>query len=131
MRTTEPAGAPPIFFFATGIENSYPTIDHGRTRVDEMAKCRHYELWRTDFDLVQDLGISVLRYGPPLYRTWLGPGRYDWEFADETFGDLRRRDLIVITDLCHFGVPDWVGDFQNPDLPALFATYASDFAKRF
>ncbi|MEA3059824.1 MAG: hypothetical protein QOE50_1236, partial [Sphingomonadales bacterium] len=23
--------------FATGIENSYPTINHGRTRVDQMA----------------------------------------------------------------------------------------------
>jgi beta-glucosidase/6-phospho-beta-glucosidase/beta-galactosidase len=34
-------------------------------------------------------------------------------------------------DLCHFGVPDWIGNFQNPDLPALFETYARDFAARF
>jgi hypothetical protein len=30
--------------FATSIENSYPTIHDGRTRVDQMEKCRHYEL---------------------------------------------------------------------------------------
>jgi beta-glucosidase len=28
-------------------------------------------------------------------------------------------------------VPDWIGDFQNPDFPALFAAYAGAFARRF
>ena len=119
------------FLFATGIENSYPTIDGGRVRVDEMEKCRHYELWRTDFDLVQELGIRFLRYGPPLHLTHLGPERYDWSFADETFAELKRRDLVPIVDLCHFGVPDWIGDFQNGDFPELFAVYARAFAERF
>ena len=117
--------------FATGIENSYPTIHGGRTRMDEMALCRHYDLWRKDFDLVQEIGVNHLRYGPPLHTTWRGPDRYDWAFADETFGDLKRRDISPITDLCHFGVPDWIGDFQNPDFPALFARYARAFAERF
>ena len=62
----------PSFMFATGIENSYPTINHGRERVDEMEKCGHYEHWNTDFDKVQELGIQFLRYGPPLHRTFLG-----------------------------------------------------------
>ena len=117
--------------FATGIENSYPTINGGRTRVDEMAKCGHYTHWRTDFDCVKDVGAHVLRYGPPLHRTWLGPGRYDWEFADLAFAELLRRDITPMVDLCHFGVPDWLGNFQNPDFPALFAGYARAFAERF
>jgi len=117
--------------FATGIENSYPTINGGRTRIDQMAKCRHYEMWRTDFDLLEELGIQFLRYGPPLHLTWRGPGRYDWSFADETFAELYRRDVAPIVDLCHFGVPDWIGNFQNPDFPALFADYAEAFARRF
>ena len=121
----------PFFLFATGIENSYPTINGGRTRVDEMEACHHYEHWRTDFDRVQELGISFLRYGPPLHRTWLGPDRYDWSFADETYQDLRERDIIAITDLCHFGVPDWIGNFQNPDFPELFGAYAGAFARRY
>ena len=33
--------------------------------------------------------------------------------------------------MCHFGVPDWIGDFQNPDWPPLFAEYAQAFAERF
>ena len=43
----------------------------------------------TDFDRVQEIGISFLRYGPCLHRTWLGDGKYDWSFADQTFHDLR------------------------------------------
>jgi beta-glucosidase/6-phospho-beta-glucosidase/beta-galactosidase len=117
--------------FATGIENSYPTVQGGRVRVDEMEKCRHYERWHADFDCVEDLGLHVLRYGPPLHRSWLGPDRYDWDFADTTFGDLLARDITPIVDLCHFGVPDWLGNFQNPDFPHLFADYARAFAERF
>ena len=117
--------------FATGIENSYPTIRNGRVRVDEMARCGHYDLWRTDFDLVEELGTCFLRYGPPLHTTWRGPRRYSWQFADETFGDLKRRDITPLADLCHFGLPDWLGDFQNPDFPELFAEYARAFATRF
>ncbi|MGO4525447.1 family 1 glycosylhydrolase [Microvirga sp. 2MCAF35] len=119
------------FMFATGIENSIPTINNGRTRIDQMEKCGHYTHWRTDFELLEDLDIQVLRYGPPLHKTFIGPGRYDWTFADMTFGELQRRDIIPIVDLCHFGVPDWIGNFQNPDFPALFASYAEDFARRF
>ena len=117
--------------FCTGIENSAPTLNGGRTRVDEMQSCLHYERWREDFALVQELGLEYLRYGPPLHRTLLGPGRYDWEFVDLTFAELKRRNIVPIVDLCHFGVPDWLGNFQNPDFPSQFAAYARAFAKRF
>ena len=119
------------FLFATGIENSYPTIQEGRVRVDEMEKCGHYEHWRLDFQRVEELGIQYLRYGPPLYRTFVDRGRYDWSFTDATLAELRRRRIEPILDLCHFGVPDWIGNFQNADFPKLFAQYAGDFARRF
>jgi len=120
--------------FATGIENSYPTIrlpDGTTKRVDEMEKCGHYARWREDFALVRELSIGHLRYGPPLFSAHAGPGRYDWDFADETFAALRQMDIVPIVDLCHFGVPDWIGGFDNPDWPALFAEYARAFAVRF
>ncbi|ADV66571.1 family 1 glycosylhydrolase [Deinococcus maricopensis] len=119
------------FMFATGIENSYPTIQGGRVRMDEMAKCGHYDRWQQDFDLVTQLGVQYLRYGPPIHTTWTGPDQYDWSFADETFARLRALDITPIVDLCHFGVPDWIGNFQNPDFPEQFARYARAFAERF
>ena len=121
------------FMFATGIENSYPTIiENGKKiRIDEMEKAGHYKCWREDFQLVKEMGIEFLRYGPPLYTTHIGPGKYDWGFTDETFNELRQLKIIPIVDLCHFGVPDWIGDFQNPDWPEYFAEYAKAFALRF
>ena len=39
--------------------------------------------------------------------------------------------MTPIVDLCHFGVPDWIGDFQNPDWPRDFPDYAGALARRF
>ncbi|MGZ4963041.1 MAG: family 1 glycosylhydrolase [Limisphaerales bacterium] len=119
------------FMFATGVENSIPTIQNGRVRVDQMESCGHYDQWSTDFDKVEELGIEFLRYGPPLHKTYVGPDHYDWSFSDVVYADLKRRGIIPITDLCHFGVPDWIGNFQNPEFPELFAKYAGAFAERF
>jgi beta-glucosidase len=119
------------FMFCTGIENSVPTIDNGRTRIDQMELCGHYKLWREDFALVVEMGIQYLRFGPPIHKTFLGDSRYDWSFADETFAELKRLNIVPIVDLCHFGVPGWLGNFQNPDFPERFETYAKAFALRF
>jgi beta-glucosidase len=124
-------GLSPPFLFATGIENSSPTIESGKTRIDEMEKCGHYDRWQEDFELVQDLGVRFLRYGVPLYRVHTGPDRFDWDFSDQVFDQLKKQNIAPIADLCHFGVPDWLGNFQNPDFPEQFARYAGQFAHRF
>ena len=126
-----PDGYAGSFLFATGIECSNPTIDNGRVRRDELEECGHYERWRDDLGLVRDLGLKVLRYGLPLHRTFLGPDRYDWGFADEAMREMRRLEITPILDLMHFGVPDWLGDFQNPELPTHFAAYAGAVAERY
>jgi len=122
------------FMFATGIENSYPNIklpDGSIKRIDEMEKCGHYDKWSLDFELTSDMGISFLRYGPPYYKTHTAPGQYDWHFTDDTFHKLKELNITPIVDLCHFGVPDWMGNFQNPEFPELFAEFAGAFAHRF
>jgi beta-glucosidase/6-phospho-beta-glucosidase/beta-galactosidase len=120
--------------FATGIENSYPTItlpDGKIKRIDEMEKTGHYKYWKDDFRLVKEMGIDHLRYGTPYYSVHQGPGKYDWSFSDEVFNHMKELGIIPLVDLCHFGVPDWIGNFQNPDWPQYFAEYAGAFAARY
>jgi beta-glucosidase len=71
-----------------------------------MESCGHYRRWQEDFALVEEMGIGYLRFGPPIHKTWLGAGKYDWEFADQTFADLKRRNIVPIVDLCHSGIQD-------------------------
>lgn len=118
------------FLMATGIECSYPTVEGGRRR-DELEETGHYARWREDFDLSRWLGARYVRYGLPYYRMHLGPGRYDWSFADEVLPALWDARLVPIVDLCHFGVPDWIGSFQNREWPGHFADYAAAFADRY
>ena len=119
------------FMFATGIECSYPTIEQGRWRRDEMQTTRHYELWQRDFELAREIGVSHLRYGPPLHLIYSAPGKYEWELVDGAMADLEAGGPEPIVDLCHFGVPAWLGDFQNREVAAGLTEYASAFAKRY
>ena len=131
---TLPATAAPLpqrFMFATGIECSNPTINNGQTRRDLLAECGHYVHWRRDLELVGEMGLEFLRYGLPCHLVHLGPGRYDWSFADAVMAEMRRLRIEPILDLLHFGVPDWIGDFQNPALPLHFAEYAGAVAARY
>ncbi|MBC8075030.1 MAG: family 1 glycosylhydrolase, partial [Chloroflexales bacterium] len=126
-----PIDSPLNFMFATGIECSYPTIDHGKTRRDMLEECDHYARFKEDLGLVKELGLRVLRYGLPYHRVHLGPDRYDWSFADEAMAEIQRLGITPILDLLHFGVPDWLGNFQNPELPIHFARYADAVAERY
>ncbi len=118
------------FLFATGIENSYPTIAGG-VRIDQMEKCGHYTHWKDDLQIVQQLGIYYLRWGPALHRTFLKPGVYDWDWFDDVIETMKVMAVQPILDLCHFGVPDWIGNFQNVDFAHYFAEYAGAVARRY
>jgi beta-glucosidase/6-phospho-beta-glucosidase/beta-galactosidase len=119
------------FMFATGIECSYPTIDQGRWRRDELDSTRHYEFWQRDLELAREIGITHIRYGPPLHLIFEGPGRYDWDYIDPQMAELEEFGPEPIIDLCHFGVPDWLGNLQNPDIGKALEEYAGAFAERF
>jgi len=126
-----PDGYAGNFMFATGIECSYPTIRHGHVRRDQLKECGHYDYWREDLRLVQELGLKVLRYGLPYYKIHRAPGKYDWSFADEVMNEIQRLGITPILDLLHFGVPSWLENFQNPELPVHFADYADAVAGRY
>jgi beta-glucosidase/6-phospho-beta-glucosidase/beta-galactosidase len=122
------------FAFATGIECSNPlVVDAGgnRLRRDLLEECGHLRRFRDDLQLVKELGTPCLRYGLPNHLIHLGPDRFDWSFPDEAMAEMRRLGITPIVDLLHFGIPDWMGDFQNPEMPMHFADYAGAFARRY
>jgi beta-glucosidase/6-phospho-beta-glucosidase/beta-galactosidase len=118
------------FMFGVGIECSCPMIEGG-LRVDQLRDTGHYEMWQTDLKLVRELGLRYLRYGPPIYKVFRGKDDYDWSFIDRVLHEMRRLGIVPIIDLVHFGLPDWLGNFQNPDWPSYFAEYARRFAERY
>ena len=118
------------FMFGVGIECSCPLIEGGQ-RVDQMRDCGHYEMWRRDLGLVRDLGLRYLRYGPAIYRIFRSPGEYDWSYLDPIMSEMRRLGIAPIIDLVHFGLPDFMANFQNPDWPNYLADYARAFAERY
>ncbi|HYG76929.1 MAG TPA: family 1 glycosylhydrolase [Planctomycetota bacterium] len=121
---------PRKFMFATGIECSYPIVGNGH-RIDQMQSCGHYEMWEKDLELVHQMGIGFLRYGPPYYKMHLAPGKYDWAFFDKVAARMQELGIEPVIDLVHFGVPDWIGNFQNGDFPKYLAEYALAFAQRY
>ncbi len=123
-----PAGA---FMFASGIECSYPTLENGRWRLDQMEATGHYRHWREDLALTAETGVTHLRYGPPLHLVCIGPAKYDWSFTDAVMPEMQRLGLTPIIDLCHFGLPDWLENFQNPEVPNALCAYAKAFAQRY
>lgn len=118
------------FLFATAIDTSCPT-DAAGNRLDQMDRSGHYALWEEDFECARQLGVTALRFGPAYYRTHTGPGRYDWEGCEAPMAWLRDSRLALIAELCNFGTPAWLGGFQDPAFPVLFADYARAFARRY
>ena len=43
----------------------------------------------------------------------------------------RRLKLTPFIDLCHFGLPTWLENFQSPVFPGALQEYATAFAKRY
>ena len=121
----------PEFMFATGIECSTPTIEHGRWRRDQLHETDHYGNWRRDLELVKELGLKYLRYGFPIHLVYHGRNKFDWSFPDAVCSAMKEMGIVPLIDLVHFGVPDWLETFQNPELPECLAEYAAEFAKRY
>jgi len=119
------------FIFATGVECSYPRVEGGRWRRDQMAATGHYRLWDRDLALAAELGLTHLRYGPPLHLAYPARGRFDWDWSDPPLAGMQEMGFTPIVDLCHFGLPDWLESFQNDEVPPALAAYAAAFAERY
>ena len=112
------------FMFATGIECSYPTIDHGRWRRDELDLAGHYSSWQQDFELAREIGITHIRYGPPLHLIFERRGQYNWDYCDPSSRSCAiwprtdRRPVPFRRAVVARQFPEWRFPGRSPNMPA-------------
>src|SRR5215207_4058323 len=98
----------PAPIWALGIEDTFvPHADARTGRVlDEYVLTGHDRLWRSDLQLIADIGVRWLRYGIPWYLVNPAPGVFDWTWTDAVLPFLVE-DLGIhpILDLVHYGAP--------------------------
>ncbi len=123
----------PDFAVACGEEASDPVVQHdGReVRVDQLAASGHLERMDRDLADVAALGVRVWRYGMPWRLTEPEPGAYDWQWWDRALAACERHGLTPVVDLCHFGLPDHLGGFCEPDWVEAFCRYVDAFLARY
>lgn len=122
------------FIWAVGIEDTFvPQTRPGHRALDEYELVGHYEHWRQDLALTQELGVQAIRWGVPWYRVEPQQGKFDWSWTDEVLPYLvEELGVVPIVDLMHYGCPFWLeGAFDNPAYPEAVATYAAAFAARY
>ncbi len=125
---------PSAFIWASGIEDTFvPQSRPGFRPLDEYELMGHYEHWREDVALCDEIGIRALRWGVPWYRVQPARGKFQWEWVDAVLDHLINvREIEPIVDLVHYGCPNWLAQaFVDPDYPKLVAEYAAAFAQRY
>lgn len=125
---------PDAFWWATGIEDTFITAPHPRTgrTLDEYELTDHYRRWRSDLDLMAELGVPAARYGVPWHRIQPSRNEWDWRHADEPLNRMLELGIAPQVDLVHYGLPGWIdGAYFNRDYPQLVADFAGRLAERF
>ena len=129
-----PSTDPADFCWATGIENTF--IAHrrpGLRALDEYELMQHYSLWRSDFDLVAESGVSSVRWGVPWYRVQPSPNHWEFGWVDDALDYLVNvKGICPILDLIHYGTPSWLDNsFINSSYPQRVAEYAAAVCERY
>lgn len=115
------------------LENVTPTIFQERSG----KACNSWELWESDLDLAQGMGLNAYRFSVEWARVELVEG----EFSEEALAHYEAivdgclaRDLAPVVTFNHFTSPHWFakrGGWLDSDAPALFARYCGVVMDRF
>jgi beta-glucosidase len=122
------------FIWAVGIEDTFiPQTRPGLRSLDEYELTQHYQLWKTDFDLVAETGAKYLRWGIPWYRVQPAPDQWHWSWTDAALDYMVNvKGITPILDLMHYGTPLWLeNSFINPRYPQHVAEYTAAVVERY
>jgi len=91
--------------------------------------CRHYELYKEDFDMVRSLGHNCHRLSIEWSRIEPEEGKFLQREIDhyiDVINQLKARNIEPIVTLHHFTNPLWftaIGGWENKDASAYFSRY--------
>lgn len=115
------------------LENVKPTI----FQEPSGKACNSWELWETDLDLAQGMGLNAYRFSVEWARIEPSEG----EFSEEALAHYEAmvdgclaRGLAPLVTFNHFTSPHWFakrGAWLDPEAPALFARYCGVVMDRF
>ena len=126
--------APDHFCWATGIEDTFiPQTRDGLRKLDEYELTQHYDLWQSDFDLLEEAGVQAVRWGIPWYRVQPEPDVWDWSWTDRALDYLVNvKRIQPILDIMHYGTPFWLtNSFLNAGYPERVAEYSAAVVERY
>jgi beta-glucosidase len=93
--------------------------------------CDHYNLYESDFDIVQQLGHNCHRLSIEWARIEPREGEFDEKEIEHyraVVRALRARNIEPFITLWHFTLPQWFsekGGFERNDAPEIFARYCA------
>ncbi|MBU6394151.1 MAG: family 1 glycosylhydrolase [Sphingomonadales bacterium] len=94
-----------------------------------------FELWRTDLQLAQNLGLNAYRFSLEWARIEPEPGQFSYAMLDHYKGMIdgaRAMGLKPIVTFNHFTTPVWFaarGGWMNDEAPQLFARFCDKAAR--
>lgn len=109
----------------------------GRLKEASGAACRHYELYKQDFDLARQLNHNSHRFSIEWSRIEPEEGRFSQEeisHYNDVILSLGERNIEPIVTLHHFTNPLWfskIGGWQNRKALRYFTRYAEKIAEAF
>lgn len=124
--------------FGVGIECTFIVHERaGMRRLEEFELMHHYEMWRSDLELVAKLRsgerrVTHLRWCFPWYRVEAQKGKFDFSWSDEVVAYAAELGIELIPDIVHYGTPNWLEDaYFNADYPQHVAEFAAACAQRY
>jgi beta-glucosidase len=97
--------------------------------------CNSFELWRTDLDLVRDIGLNAFRFSLEWARIEPEPGAFSIAMLDHykaVIEGCRARGLTPVVTFSHGTTPRWFaaqGGWTHADSPQLFARFCDRAAR--
>lgn len=119
--------------FALGVEDTFiPQEAEGQRSLDEYELMQHYEFWREDLGLCEQVGATMVRWGIPWYKVNPEPNVWKWDWLDQVVDWFEEHKIALIADLVHYGTPLWLqGEFGSDEYSSRVAEYAHAVADRY